>query len=301
MLFQRTPALLRSAVAFFNMKHFQVREKIKVNPSNINQIFSTYLEPGDRLLRQSRVGSGSTRVLVLDNFQKVKGVYLPVLCVTHPATVKEHSTLGLPVSQYLETVKLAQEQGHTTFAALSYPTGIAFIVFNALGKAQMKLVKVKYSHTAADPLVAKSIGKHALFNAGNANRTRSREFLLSLQDSFDEIRQCSTFFIINRERGTCLMLDDLLSIHRQASKVEEDEGEEMITGVENQGPPLNPEVLTVFNNADRWITLPEQSLQSQPSAPLYTRGEVNEKGLQMAFSSGVLLLDSRSSPNQKSN
>lgn len=291
MVLRTSFSALRSAVAFFNMKHFQVKQKIRVTPSNFHEVFSTYLRPHDRLLRQSRAGAGSTRVLVLNKYQMVKAVYLPILCIPHPSIViGSNSALGLPVEEYLPIVKQAQsEEEQTIFAALSYPKGIAFSVYNAKGAALMPMVTVPYTDVQTDRGVASGIGKHALISAGNPNRARAREFVTALHEHHTQVQQCSTFYMINRERGSCLMLSDVQRVGRQAAN--DDPEEEYVTGLEEKEPPLNPEMLEVFENTDRWIALPEQALQSSPGTPLYAKNQPTENGLQMAVSSGVLLLD----------
>eukprot|EP00796_Vickermania_ingenoplastis_P004914 gene4914-3526_t len=289
MVLQRTPRALRSAVAFFNMKHFQVQQKIRVTPSTVHEVFSTYLRPDDRLLRQSRAGAGSTRVLVLNKSQKVKAVYLPVLCVPHPSIVgSENAVLGLPVKEYLEFFKTAQEQEQTTFAALSYPKGIAFSVYDSAGNSKMPLVNVPYSHISTDANVARGIGKHAYMSAGNANRSRAVEFVTAVHSHRDVVADCAAFFMINRERGSCLLLSDLQRLERAS-----DPDEEMVTGMEDKQEPLDPDMFTIFRDDSRWMSLPEQALQSHPDQPLYTDSVPNEDGLQRAMSSGVLLLDFR--------
>ncbi|GET93183.1 hypothetical protein, conserved [Leishmania tarentolae] len=77
-------SFVRTAVAFFNMKHFQAKKKYSLTPQNIHETFSTVLSPRDRLLRQSVSGSGGARVLVLDAHQRVKGVYLPFFACRTP-------------------------------------------------------------------------------------------------------------------------------------------------------------------------------------------------------------------------
>lgn len=289
-MLQNSFIALRSAVAFFNMKHFQVKQKVRVTPSNFHEVFSTYLRPHDRLLRQSRVGAGSTRVLVLNKYQMVKAVYLPVLCTPHPSyVVGSNSALGLPVEEYLSLVKKAQDEQQTVFAALSYPKGISFSVYDTRGIAQMPMVTVSYEDVQTDKGVAYGIGKHAFLSSGNPNRARAREFITALHEHHGQVGQCSTFYMINRERGSCLMLSDVQRLGRQEGN--DDSEDEYITGLEEKLAPLSPEMLEVFENTERWIALPEQVLQSSSTAPLYSKNLPSEQGLQSAISSGVLLLD----------
>lgn len=289
-MLQNSFVALRSAVAFFNMKHFQVQKKIRVTPSNFHEVFSTYLRPNDRLLRQSSAGAGSTRVLVLNKYQMVKAVYLPVLCTPHPSyVVGSNSALGLPVEEYLSLVKKAQDEQQSVFAALSYPKGISFSVYDTRGIAQMPMVTVSYADVQTDKGIACGIGKHAFMNSGNANRSRAREFITALHEHHGQVGQCSTFYMINRERGSCLMLSDVQRLGRQEGN--DDSEEEYVTGLEDKQTPLSPKMVEVFENKERWIALPEQVLQSSPTTPLYSENLPSEQGLQNAISSGVLLLD----------
>lgn len=282
-----TSPLLRSAVAFFNMKHFQVKQKIKVNPSNVCDVFSQNLLPGDRLLRQSSAGAGATRVLVLNRNQMVKAVYLPILCLPHPAAVSDTNTvLGLSVEQYLSTVKTSLERKHTTFMALSHPKGIAFTVYDSMGSPKMPIVKVAYSDAEEDSDIARGIGKHALDTAGTPNRSRAIEFLKALGEHMELVEECDSFYMINRERGSCLMLGDI----RRLTKPQ-DPDEEVVTGFEGTGEPMDYSGFSVFEEKGRWHAVPEQALQTNPEAPLYIDTLPNDAGLHYSVSTGVLLLD----------
>lgn len=77
----------RQAVALFNMKHFRSRQKYALTPANALDIFKSTLDNDDRMLRQSRLGSGATRVLIIDKHQRVKGVYHPLMCLPHPCSL----------------------------------------------------------------------------------------------------------------------------------------------------------------------------------------------------------------------
>lgn len=288
-MFCRTLVSRRSAVAFFNMKHFQVQQKIAVTPSTIHDVFTKHLNPGDRLLRQSRAGAGATRILVLNKQQMVKAVYLPLLCVPHPSlVVGETAVLGLKVEEYLEKVKIAQENSQTVFAALSYPRGIAFGIYDSVGDAKIRLVNVDITDMATDAGIATGIGKHAMMNAGSPQKSRAKDFIRALSVHREQFLACESHYFVNRERGTCLMLPDVQRLASQS-----DPEEEMITGLEEKEEPLDLETLSSFVDGSRWVTLPEQALQSPQSHPLYHHGVPTEKGFQCAVSTGTLLLDFR--------
>lgn len=105
-MFRYTICMNRPAVALFNIKHFQTRARVMLTPATVRHVFTAYLNPNDRLLRQSSKGNGSTRVLVLDKLNRVKGIYTPLLCLPHPAILTgQDGVLGPTIEDYLASLE----------------------------------------------------------------------------------------------------------------------------------------------------------------------------------------------------
>lgn len=287
MFFRQVVLRERTPLALFSMKLFQTRHKVMVTPTTIHEVFNKFLWKDDRLLRQSNAGAGSTRILVLNKRQQVKAVYLPMLCLPHPTTVSgDRTVLGLGLQDYLNAVTAAMERKQTTFTALSYPRGFAFTVFDTTGERKMPLVTEEYAHLATDANIAKGIGQHALLTAGGATRSRAIQFVKAVNQHQDLVCQCESFYMINRERGSCLMLGDVKRLHKEL-----DPEEEVVTGMEDKEEPLDPSLFTPFADESRWISIPEQSLRHSLEEPLFDKKVPTMEGLQYAVSTGMLLLD----------
>lgn len=286
-MFQRKPLLARQAVAFFNMKHFRSKHKVPITPENIKDVFTRQLEPQDRLLRHSQVGSGSTRMLVLDRQQQVKGVYHPVLCLPHPATVYGgDNVLGLSISDYLAALeaKVPADAAHgttpqlpTVLTIVSHPNGLALGTYAADGAVRMPLRNLVLppastggsggagTSGAGDTAAA---AKHGGTGLGEAAAKVSASSATGPSGAIDElvkvinanyaayIASCSTFYFVTRDTSASLTLAALQK-HEQELK-------------EQPGAASTAKCALSFLDR-RWVALPDAVLQFGHDVALYTR------------------------------
>ncbi|CAD2214211.1 hypothetical protein AGDE_07911 [Angomonas deanei] len=275
----------RIPVALFNTKHFQSRHKMVVSPKEFTSVFSEILSPQDRLLRQSTVGGGSNRVLVLDRLQQVKGVYYPVLCLPHPSALSsaEEGTLGVPVSKYLEKVapvtppttgrKKVKPVYPSTLVILSHPNGVAFAVFSGEGTYTVKLQNFhiargedeKGSAATASSQEAPAAPTDAMIGA-------SKQLLKSLSAEYTKhIQPCSTFYFVVRDKKASMTLSTIASIADNAK--------------EELGLPFS------FSDS-RWVQMSDVVFHGSRNVSLYSNEEsVDSAALLQAVTHGTLEVD----------
>ncbi|KPA80011.1 putative mitochondrial hypothetical protein [Leptomonas pyrrhocoris] len=305
----------RAAVAYFNMKHFQVKYKANMNPGNAYATLTTSLMPHDRLLRHSSSGRGAGRVLVLDNKQKVKGVYIPVCCLPHPSAVTgDGNSLGVSVENYLKVIEplahLSDTNDRTTavdkstpmptvLVVVGHPQGVAYGSFYADGRPALPLVNTDLNYVELTPVTKE--GEDDNFGCARKRQVyRSRDFLMSvmgeLQSMWDKdgeaLSRCSTFYWITRDEGDALCLKSMRMCEQHARE------DFLPEGVPTASPVAIPAGSHAVSFADRrWTVLPDSFFVSAGSRPLYTRDKttqqriVDPQGLQDAMRAGALLLD----------
>lgn len=309
----------RSAVAFFNMKHFQTKHKCAITPDNVYSVFSSYLKPGDRLLRQSVSGNGGSRVLVLDHLQKVKGVYLPLFCLPHPSSIRGgDGSLGVTVESYLSCITAlrptagdtaattdARQQIPTVLAVLAHADGAAFGTFYADGRPAVPLVNldVTLSSTAhlndsvGDSKLAqgfRSLPRVIRPSTAVLPTLRQLQKLAALHK--DEVEQCSTFYWFTRDQSQALTLSDMRQTVQQSL-----ENEYILDGAPLLGAseePANAPQVISFSDP-RWVELLDFAIDSARGHELYSRDHTTQRrtvhppGMQKLLMSGFLLLDYR--------
>ncbi|CCW59990.1 unnamed protein product [Phytomonas sp. EM1] len=286
----QTLSLYRIPVAFFSMKHFRCRQKHIVTPQSVRDTFTRYLDPKDRLLRQSRAGSGSTRVLVLDNLQQVKGVYHPLLCLPHPSVVKGgDQVLGLPVGDYLDALephavgRVSSEAWNELPAVLimvSHPHGVALTSFTTDGAMRMPLVNLSLHPPPSSPSSAPDLSSPP---ASSATPEFMEKFVQVINKNYDQyLAMCSTYYFIAKDRSSSLTLNDFKN------------GQKALKG--EPGLDMVP-FSKMLSEDSRWITLPDTILQKSQQFSLYVHdNKLNKKvvspsGLSAAVASGSLELD----------
>jgi hypothetical protein len=304
----------RSAVAFFSMNHFQVRYRAALNAENVYMTLSSCVLPRDRLLLHSGTGRGSSRVLVLDNQQKVKGVLRPLCCLPHPATIPGgSSSLGVTVENYLKTcastAHLTKTAAETTTAApsdmpmvlviVTHPDGLALIAYYADGRLALPLVILDF--TALKGRVIGSTGEGKQFGAiqtakvynSRWSRFAIREQLQSLLDQHvDVVARCATLYWITRSESDCLSLRAVREFERFVR------GEEMVEAGESTSAPLLEAAEHSVSFSDpRWIALPDLTFDTEKLRTMCRRDVdgyghlVDPAGLQGLLTGGLLLLD----------
>lgn len=303
----------RCAVAFFNMKHFQVKKKYFLTPQNLHEGFSTLLRPSDRLLRQSNTGGGGARVLVLDEQQRVKGVYLPMFCAPHPSSLTAGSNaLGITVEHFLRSINAAAPSNEATEAStpamptvllfLSHTQGVAYAVLRANGTVAMPVVnfplspiitEVTEASQAASP--SAQVMRSTAFGTatpltrtsnGTATLCKLIKDELNKEEHVAQLSACSTFFWITQDNRTCVTHDMARNSEYFWARLSTEE----LAGV------TVPSGAIGFTDR-RWISVLDVTLHSKNGQQIYTRDAVSGErvvsmdGLVSAASNGVLMLD----------
>ncbi|EPY27985.1 hypothetical protein STCU_02567 [Strigomonas culicis] len=260
----------RLPVALFNMKHFQCRQRVDLNPSNYSTTLNECLHPQDRLLRQSAVGGGASRVLVVDKMQQVKAVMIPMLCAPHPTVLSslEETTLGIPIEKYLSGIKPVPKPKAkssntvllpTSLVILSHPNGLAVGIFNSDGKYVVKLqnITIVKDEAVASPVV------QAITN-----------LVQTLTDHKKAVSECSTLYFVVRDNTDSLTL---AAIEALAAK--------------------EPSLQGSFDFKDRrWVSMADVVFHHAKGVSLYARDPktnakiVSADGLQTAVKQGRLEL-----------
>lgn len=302
----------RCAVAFFNMKHFQVKHKVRMSPENAYATLSSSLMPRDRLLRQSASGRGAGRVLVLDQKQKVKGVYIPVCCLPHPATIPGgDGSLGVAVEDYLKVIEPLSTQPAdkdaatnlpTVLAVVSHPQGVSYGIFYANGRPALPAVHTDLS-SESSPSIVKVQNSATALDAGTlpvqqfmaSSLMPSMDYFLSLLDkNADAIAKCSTLYWILRDGKDSLSLPSLRRCETDAQREEFVTEGDVAAAVLNR-PHDTPHAVSFKDQ--RWMQLQDMFFDHENVRNLYTRDPatklrtVDPEGLQSILSSGTLLLD----------
>ncbi|KEG14988.1 hypothetical protein DQ04_00231140 [Trypanosoma grayi] len=266
----------RQAVALFTFKSFRARQKIALTPASVASVFAEQLDSQDRLLRQSSVGSGASRFLVLDKQQRVRGVYHPLLCLPYP--LEGAGVLGTPVDAYLHRLRqrwdaLGDFDGDAcTFVVVSYANGLGVTAYGVDGSVRLPLVNVK--------LPAR---RHSGVGMMNERDMRPFAETTSLVDDFAEvvaehyatcIHPCSSFFFLS-SANAALSLGDMRVAWRER-------------GLADTSP------LSLDDR--RWVTLPDVVVQHGRATPLYCRDDEGDKvasakGLEVGVKVGLLELD----------
>ncbi|RNF17906.1 uncharacterized protein Tco025E_04651 [Trypanosoma conorhini] len=265
----------RQAVALFTMKSFRARQKILLTPQNVATVFSEKLDPQDRLLRQSSVGAGASRILVLDKKQRVRGVYHPLMCLPYP--IDGAAVLGIPVESYLQRIQQKQKSAEAlaegcTFIVVVHANGLGIAVYAADGSIRFPLVNVKLPAQRATGL-------------GMMNERDMLPFLetTSLVEDFAElmtetytehVHDCSTFFFLTNA-NTSISFTGM----RRAWQVR---------GYADTSP--------LSFDDKRWVSLPDMVAQRDRATSLYCRDDegdkvVSRKGLTAGVKIGILELD----------
>ncbi|AYU83469.1 conserved hypothetical protein [Leishmania infantum JPCM5] len=304
----------RTAVAFFNMKHFQTKKKYNLTPQNIYETFSTVLLPRDRLLRQSVSGGGGSRVLVLDAQQRVKGVYLPVFCMPHPSTITNGSnSLGVAVADYTRSIEAAStihKAGGggtastlpTVLVVLSHPQGLAYGTFRADGTPGVPMKNLALSpilanartqqastNIASTPLRTSGLGTvMPLLNVSRGRAEVIRDIYKELNECehVAELAACSTFVWVQRDNMSSMTFETAQSSERYWEREKND-------GDGAAAPP--PGAISFLDR--RWVLLMDVALHPDTGLGLYARDPatgdriVNATGVQSALCRGLLLLD----------
>lgn len=299
--------LARSAVAFFNMKHFQSKQKLLLTPENFMDIMSTVLHPRDRLLRHSIAGGGSTRILVLDRNQKVKGVCSPLLCFPHPSTVHGgDNVLGIAVEDYLRAIEPKGGVAPTVLAVLSHPNGVALATFGMNGSIKMPLENIVHkqdlSLTSSSSTETSGMGEvFGLLQSGPLSlQLLSRVQTVLNREYNSHIKNCSSFYWVMRGKQDSLSLSSIRGLEKRQTEVVDITPATMGSGKSD----VKAESLVSFTDK-RWISVPDIVLQQGKGPGLYTRDTttneriVNAAGLQAAVSTGALLLDSLPHSNER--
>ncbi|EAN85704.1 hypothetical protein C3747_7g456 [Trypanosoma cruzi] len=266
---------LRQAVALFTIKSFRARQKILLTPQNLDSVFTEKLDPQDRLLRQSSVGPGASRILVLDKNQRVRGVYHPLLCLPYP--LNGDGVLGIPVESYLQRIQQKkQSNGDSTegctFIVVAHANGLGIAVYAADGNACFPLVNVK--------LPAQRCTGRGMMNERDmipfiGTTSLVEDFAEIMAENYSEyIHFCSTFFFLANPNTS-------ISFHAMRSAWK-------LRGYTDTSP------LSFTDN--RWVPLPDLVAQRDPSVPLYCRDDggdkvVSIKGLTAGVKVGMLELD----------
>ncbi|KAG5489992.1 hypothetical protein JKF63_00111 [Porcisia hertigi] len=304
----------RTAVAFFNMKHFQAKAKYTLTPQNTFETLSTVLSPGDKLLRQSVSGGGGARVLVLDAQQKVKGVYLPVFCMPHPSTIASGgNSLGIAVAEYtrlIESTSATQNTGSngtastlpTVLVVVSHPQGLAYGTFRADGKPGVPIKNIalspmishvktqeKATNIASTTLTSSGLGAvMPLLQVGSGFAETVLKVYKELNgcEHAAQLTACSTFVWVQRSSGSSTSFEAARSVQQYWER-EKSSGDGDVA--------LVPGGISFLDR--RWIILTDTVLRPDPGVNLYTRDSstgdriVDAIGLQSALCKGSLLLD----------
>ncbi|KPI86751.1 hypothetical protein ABL78_4168 [Leptomonas seymouri] len=297
------------------MKHFQSKHKAEMNPENAYATLATYLTPRDRLLRQSVTGRGAGRILVLDHQQKVKGVYIPVSCLPHPAAVTGgDSSLGVTVEDYLKVIeplaqlsdrkalKTATEENNSTptvLAVIAHPQGMAYGTFFADGSTALPFVNTQLSSRHLTTASKKNMDESSgLIQSLQSYRSPDSiaeiidEFQCMLGKNREAISRCSTFYWITRDESESLSLKALRA-HELRSKenlVRDD-------GATASPVPTQPIDQAISFCDRRWLMLHDTFFEQSRARMLYARDPVTQqrivdpKVLQKAMRYGMLLLD----------
>lgn len=265
-MFVYTNLLRRLPVALFNMKHFQTKTKIVVTPENYREVLGSVLLPQDRLLRQSSVGGGSTRVLVLDKMQGVKGVYHPLLCLPHPTAVDGgDKSLGVPIANYLESLQSSAGLPEV-LTVVSHPEGTAFGTFTADGHEGLPLINLS-APSALDGAESEELVDDLM------EAMRSPEIAKHL-------RRCRTYYFVRRDEKASLQLATLRK--REMSL-----------------PDGARRTLPLSFMHPNWVSLPDVSLQTGRGeiVSIYARDPITKdsivsaEGLLKSVRTGKLELD----------
>ena len=308
----------RSAVAFFNMKQFQIKYKALMTAENAYVTLSSCLMPRDRLMRYSTSGRGAGRVLVLDSQQKVKGVYVPVCCLPHPATVGGNSSLGITVEDYLKVImpvanlspspdaadtKATTEVGMpTVLAVVAQPQGIAFGTFYADGRPALPLVNTALG--AQTPLLAETDETAGQVVAATQVASSFRTFtsllpvMKELQSLLDknaaDVACCSTFYWIMRAGVESISVKALQMCEDRLKRNGDFRTSDTAAGSSVAAEPAEHAI----SFADRrWMMLHDTFFDASKIRLLYTFDPathhriVDAAGLQAVLQSGTLLLD----------
>ncbi|KAG5465418.1 hypothetical protein CUR178_00121 [Leishmania enriettii] len=306
--------LARTAVAFFNMKHFQAKKKYNLTPQNTYETLSAVLSPRDRLLRQSVAGSGGARVLVLDAQQAVKGVYLPVFCMPHPSTVSNGtSSLGIEVADYTRFIeglsaarKASGDAGASALPSvlvvMSHPDGVAYGTFRADGtpgvpmknlalRPALPLVTAQEDTTNPVSTVIRNSGLGTVMpmlsaSHGTANTLGELYNELNRGAHTVELAACCTFLWIQREGRSLMSLGAARSFEQRCERMKNDSGSTF---------PLVKGGVSFLDH--RWLLLMDVVLRPDTNVGLYARDPatgdriVNVTGVRSALCKGSLYLD----------
>ncbi|EKF27705.1 hypothetical protein MOQ_008562 [Trypanosoma cruzi marinkellei] len=266
---------LRQAVALFTIKSFRARQKILLTSENVGAVFSEKLDPQDRLLRQSSVGPGASRILVLDKNQRVRGVYHPLLCLPYP--LNGDGALGIPVESYLQRIQ--QKKTSTgdsaegcTFIVVAHANGLGIAVYAVDGSARFPLVNIK--------LPAQRCTGRGLMNERDmvpfvGTTSLVEDFAEIIAENYtDYIHSCSTFFYLANPNTS-------ISFHGMRTAWN-------FRGYTDTSP------LSFTDH--RWVSLSDMVAQRDSSEPLYCRDDGNDKvvsikGLTAGVKVGMLELD----------
>ncbi|CBH15588.1 hypothetical protein, conserved [Trypanosoma brucei gambiense DAL972] len=271
-MLSRCFVVYRKAVAQFSARDFRPRQSIALTPENVTLMLKSKLHPNDRLLRQSTVGPGASRFLIVDRNQCVRGIYRPLLCLPYP--MAGSSVLGVPVESYLQVVeqKLLSEE-NTTLIFVSHANGFSFTVYGIDGSLRLPLVHLKLP------------GERSV-TAGKMSDRDMRPFVntTNLMDDLAElvtdhyttsIHPCSSFFYLSGS-------DSVLSFSEtKAAWRERGYADKLPLSFEDK----------------RWVSLPDLAAQHRGVTPLYCTDfdgykVVDERGLTTRVKLGRLELDS---------
>ncbi|KAK7201733.1 hypothetical protein NESM_000238900 [Novymonas esmeraldas] len=307
-------ATARSTVAFFEFKNFQPKRRYALTPQNIHSVFSSALKPQDRLVRHSGPVKNSGRVLVLDAQKRVKGVYMPVLCVPHPSSIaSKGSALGVSVSDFLCSIeKDAQQQPPTApetrmapsvLVVLSHPQGLAVGTFcgNGSPRLPLKNISVDASAAAVHTQRVTTTAASALLKSGGLGTeiqllntvtgygaaVRSLYDLLNSAEYASEVNACSTFLWISKD------------FQSSTPFTAAEKAESAWTQLQGEGYGGNdfPKLGSVSFLDSRWIACLDMILNPRHGAAIYTKDPVTQRrivdsyGLQEALMKGTLSLD----------
>ncbi|RNF08902.1 hypothetical protein TraAM80_02447 [Trypanosoma rangeli] len=265
----------RQAVALFTMKSFRARQKILLTPQNVTTVFMEKLDPQDRLLRQSSVGAGASRILVLDKKQRVRGVYHPLLCLPYP--IDGAGVLGIPVESYLQRIQQKQRAAEDlaegcTFIVVAHANGLGFAVYAADGGVCFPLVNIKLPAQRGTGLGMMNERDMVPFLE---TTSLVEDFADVMTESYTErVRPCSTFFFLSNA-NTSISFSGIKTAWQLRGYVDTS--------------PLSFE-------DKRWVSLPDMVAQRDRNTWLYCRDDkgdkvVSEKGLAAGVKVGMLELD----------
>ncbi|KAG8345995.1 hypothetical protein ERJ75_000963000 [Trypanosoma vivax] len=128
----------RKPVALFNIRDFHPRHRLALTTDNALSVLGKELEPCDRLLRQTSKGISASRFLILDQSNRVRGIYHPPLCLPYP--LDDNDALGLSVESFLEFANVRQRSTESSSLVLiSHANGLGVATYDARGNVVLGL------------------------------------------------------------------------------------------------------------------------------------------------------------------